>query len=200
MAKPTIFVRVFASHPVAETHYRRVLAAEKDFRLVSTEQVFQVGIFDGEAVSVEPLLSITRLRVPFMRPLVLCGPCDGNESIRWLFRGAWGVVTYDRYEEDLACAVRQLAEGLLWFPPSVVARWKQMDGAHRASAHHLSLTHREREVLVFLVRRLSNKEIASILKISEPTVKFHVGNILKKLDVSSRHELSVQLIAHQPVT
>ena len=41
-----------------------------------------------------------------------------------------------------------------------------------------------------LLRRLSNKEIGSILHISERTVKFHVGNILTKLQVTSRRELS----------
>lgn len=48
------------------------------------------------------------------------------------------------------------------------------------------LTSREREVLHWLCRGKTSWDIASILRISERTVNFHVGNIMQKLDVSSR--------------
>ena len=47
---------------------------------------------------------------------------------------------------------------------------------------------REREILAFLARGVSNREIAAGLKISEHTVKFHVGSILAKLGAGSRTE------------
>ena len=191
-----VTVRVFSSHPIAAGQYTRVLTAEKDLCLASEEDPFQVGVFDGEAASIESVLTMIRLKFPSMRPLVLSLPCDENQCVRWLFRGVWGLVTYDRYEEDLPRAVRQLAEGQLWFPAPVVARWMQIDETRRASALHVSLTQREREVMEFLLRRLSNKEIATILRISETTVKFHVGHIFKKLHVSSRQELSAKSVPH----
>ncbi|MCI3921189.1 response regulator transcription factor [Paenibacillus sp. TRM 82003] len=51
------------------------------------------------------------------------------------------------------------------------------------------LTNREREILRFLARGLSNKELASVLKISENTVKNHLRNILQKLDLDNRVQL-----------
>ncbi len=194
-----VTVRVFSSHPIAAGQYTRVLTAEKDFRLVSDEAPFQVGVFDGEASSAESVLTMIRLKFPSMRPLVLSLPCDENQCVRWLFRGVWGLVTYDRYEEELPRAVQHLAEGQLWFPPPVIVRWMRFDETRRASALHVSLTQREREVMEFLFRRLSNKEIGTILRISETTVKFHVGHIFKKLHVSSRQELSAKSVPHLSV-
>ena len=191
-----VTVRVFSSHPIAAGQYTRVLTAEKDFCLVSDSGSFQVGVFDGEADSVESVLTMIRLKFPSMRPLVLSLPCDENQCVRWLFRGVWGLVTYDRYEEDLPCAVRHLAEGQLWFPAPVVARWMRIDETRRASALHVSLTQRERDVMEFLLRRLSNKEIGTILRISETTVKFHVGHIFNKLHVNSRYELLAKSVPH----
>ena len=72
----------------------------------------------------------------------------------------------------------------------------RFDAERRASAMQVSLTPREQEVLDFLLRRLSNKEIASILRISERTIKFHVGNIFHKLHVTSRQELSATCVPH----
>ncbi len=52
-----------------------------------------------------------------------------------------------------------------------------------------SLTAREGQVLQFLMRRLTNKEISNALNISERTVKFHVSNILSKLQLVDRRGL-----------
>ncbi|GGZ94213.1 hypothetical protein DC083_07130 [Ignatzschineria ureiclastica] len=59
------------------------------------------------------------------------------------------------------------------------------------------LTPREEEILNWLVKGSSNKEIARILDISESTVKVHVQNILKKFNVTSRVEAAVYAIRHQ---
>lgn len=52
-----------------------------------------------------------------------------------------------------------------------------------------SLTRKEREVLLLMLRRYSNSEIARNLYISLSTVKTHVGNILRKLGIRRRKEL-----------
>ena len=53
-----------------------------------------------------------------------------------------------------------------------------------------TLTSRENQVLDLLRRRYSNKEMATLLKISESTVKFHVSNVLTKLNVNDRRDLT----------
>ncbi|PWD87628.1 hypothetical protein DC081_02845 [Ignatzschineria cameli] len=60
-----------------------------------------------------------------------------------------------------------------------------------------TLTPREIEILHYLVKGDSNKEIARELKISESTVKVHVQNILKKFSVSSRVEAAVYAVRHE---
>ena len=55
------------------------------------------------------------------------------------------------------------------------------------------LTQREREVLILLGKELSNYEISQELVIEVGTVKNHVHNILKKLDVRSRHDATAYL-------
>lgn len=166
-----------------------MLGAEPDIRIVTDDGDCRVGIFDSESASVEAILTLARLKWPSMRPLLVGHPCDDNESLRWLFRGVWGLVTYDRYAEELPRAVRHLAEGQLWYPAPVVVRWMRIDASRRASALRFSLTPREAQVMEFLLRRFSNKEIAEILNISERTVKYHVSSILSKLRVGSRQEL-----------
>ncbi|HAT31157.1 MAG TPA: DNA-binding response regulator [Janthinobacterium sp.] len=58
------------------------------------------------------------------------------------------------------------------------------------------LTPREREAMIFLARGLSNKEIARKMTVAESTVKIHVQNILKKLQLSSRVQIAVYAVEH----
>lgn len=60
-----------------------------------------------------------------------------------------------------------------------------------------TLTERETDVLQQVARGLSNKEIASTLHISEETVKVHIRNLLRKLDVRSRVAATVLWLEHQ---
>ena len=197
--RPTT-VRIFSSHPVAAEQYEKVLAAEKDFRLVRKEDLFQVGVFDSESASVEAVLTMARLRFPTMRPLLMAFPQDENECLRWLFRGVWGMVPFDRYKCDLPRAVRRLAEGQLWFPGPVIMRWMRISEARRASAYRMSLSKREKQIMELLLRRFSNKEIAEIAGVSERTVKYHVSNVLSKLQVHSRAELTAKWVPYFGVT
>lgn len=59
------------------------------------------------------------------------------------------------------------------------------------------MTPRELEILQWLIKGSSNKQIARALKISESTVKIHVQNILRKMNVSSRVEAAVFAVTHK---
>ncbi len=56
------------------------------------------------------------------------------------------------------------------------------------------LTIREREVFLLLVKNKTTKEIASILNISEKTVRNHISNVMQKLEVASRTAALVELL------
>lgn len=187
------------AHPVAAAQYRRLLTARREVRVVPRGKRALIGIFDGTPPAIERALTSALQRSPHLRPLVLVPGGDDAECMRWMSAGAWGLVTYDRYEAEMARAIHELAEGRLWFPGSVVLHWVHEHAEPRPSTLHLALTPREREVIGFLRDgSLSNKEIASSLRITERTVKFHVGNILTKMRVASRRELSSPPAAGSP--
>ena len=60
-------------------------------------------------------------------------------------------------------------------------------------AQQLELTRREKEVAVLVAQRLTNRQIASELVLSEHTVHRHVAGILKKLDLHSREQVASRL-------
>jgi DNA-binding NarL/FixJ family response regulator len=186
-----IAVQLHARHPVAAVQYARLLSAHRDIRVVSGDETALIGILDGEPAWIEEALRALLERFPALRPLVL-SPSGREEQCRhWIRIRAWGLVTYDHYKEELLPAIRHVAEGRLWFPAPVVLDWVRDPPALSTSTPQLRLTPRELEVMGFLREgRLSNKEIAVSLRISERTVKFHVGNILSKLHVGSRQALT----------
>jgi DNA-binding NarL/FixJ family response regulator len=63
---------------------------------------------------------------------------------------------------------------------------------------HPQLTRRQREVLTLIARGLSNKEIARVLSIAEPTTKVHVAAALRTLDVRNRTEAAFKIAISQP--
>jgi two-component system nitrate/nitrite response regulator NarL len=65
-----------------------------------------------------------------------------------------------------------------------------------ATPEREKLTPRELETIVCLVRGESNKEIARSLDVAESTIKIHVQNILKKLNLSSRVQIAVYAVEH----
>jgi two-component system, NarL family, response regulator YdfI len=102
--------------------------------------------------------------------------------------GIRGVLTGDAGPQQLALAVEAAASGLVVLDPGEVRA--ERSSSRRPVTLELSepLTARERQVLQMLAGGLGNKEIASRLKISEHTAKFHVASILGKFGASSRTE------------
>jgi two-component system NarL family response regulator len=95
--------------------------------------------------------------------------------------GAKGYLLKDSGREELLDCLRRVYRGETWLPASLVQKLA-------TSLHREPLTAREVEVLQFLADGKSNKEISTALTISEATVKSHLGNIFRKLDVLSRTE------------
>lgn len=90
----------------------------------------------------------------------------------------------------LSTVTATLAGRRVWAPgagvPAHSARLQQ-------AADDYGLTAREREVLGLMLQRYTNSQIAEDLFVELPTVKTHVSNILRKLSLSSRHELFAEL-------
>jgi two-component system, NarL family, nitrate/nitrite response regulator NarL len=104
--------------------------------------------------------------------------------------GIAGYVARDGSKEDLIAAVENAVRGEVLCPPRVAASLFRRLAAHVQTttqrAPEAPLTGREQDIIALIDRGLSNKEIARQLKISLPTVKNHVHNILEKLQVRRR--------------
>jgi two-component system nitrate/nitrite response regulator NarL len=103
--------------------------------------------------------------------------------------GAAGFLTKDEDTPALVEAIRRAARGEVLYTEEQLERarrWRQEMGARWKR-----LTGREREVLALVAEGLTNRQIAQALDIAERTVGFHVGNVLEKLDVSSRVEAAM---------
>jgi DNA-binding NarL/FixJ family response regulator len=120
---------------------------------------------------------------------------DAAEDVIGLIRaGARGYVTKTISPEQLAEAVRRVADGDAVFSPRlagfVLDAFAARPDIPVADPELDQLTNREREVLRLLARGYAYKEIAKELYISIKTVETHVSNVLRKLQMSNRYELS----------
>jgi DNA-binding NarL/FixJ family response regulator len=119
--------------------------------------------------------------------------------------GALGYVTKTIGTEDLVAAIRRVAAGDAYFSPRLAAFVLQAfsaagaDGDAAAAAGDddvlQSLTPREREVLHHLARGYAYKRIGARLGIGTRTVESHVRAVLRKLQLTSRHEVSHWAVA-----
>jgi DNA-binding NarL/FixJ family response regulator len=118
--------------------------------------------------------------------------------------GALGYVTKTIETTELVQALRTVAAGDAYFSPRLAASVLQAfseDSATEVSIPGLeALTPREREVLHHLARGYAYKQIGARLGISARTVESHVGAVLRKLQLTSRHEVTHWAASHGLIT
>lgn len=118
--------------------------------------------------------------------LVLTTFLDEDLVVRAVHAGARGYVVKDVDTTELVRAIRAISAGQSAFDSrSAAAVVRSLSGR---SNQREKLTDREIEVLRLLAAGLSNQKIGERLFISATTAKFHVSNIMRKLDVSRRAE------------
>jgi DNA-binding NarL/FixJ family response regulator len=118
---------------------------------------------------------------------------DAAEDVIAVIRaGARGYVTKNISGEELAEAVRRVHDGDAVFSPRLAGFVLDAFAgpAPQPQSELDALTAREREVLQHIARGYMYKEIALRLDISPKTVEAHVSSVLRKLQLSSRHELT----------
>jgi DNA-binding NarL/FixJ family response regulator len=118
---------------------------------------------------------------------------DAAEDVIAVIRaGARGYVTKNISGEELADAVRRVNDGDAVFSPRLAGFVLDAFAgpAPQPQSELDALTAREREVLQHIARGYMYKEIALRLDISPKTVEAHVSSVLRKLQLSSRHELT----------
>jgi DNA-binding NarL/FixJ family response regulator len=128
---------------------------------------------------------------------------DAPEDVIAMIRaGARGYVTKSIQPDELADAVRRVAAGDAVFSPRLAGFVLDAFAGTPVQADDEELdqlTPREREVLRLIARGYAYKQVARRLEISVKTVESHVSSVLRKLQLSSRHELARWATDHRIV-
>ena len=139
------------------------------------------------------VIDAVRSELPAVRFLALSVSDAAEDVIGVIRAGARGYVTKSISPEDLQVAVRRVHDGDAVFSPRLagfVLDAFNSEPAVPVDPEVDQLSPREREVLRHIARGYTYKEVASELGISVKTVETHVSTVLRKLQLSSRHELS----------
>ena len=115
---------------------------------------------------------------------------SGGAELRALHLGVRGIVPVTRdFIQQLSEAVNFVAKGQLFASGETLDEFYLGSRRLRPRSATPHLSFREEQVIDLLMKRFSNKRIGTVLAISERTAKFHVCNILRKLQVRTRREL-----------
>jgi two-component system nitrate/nitrite response regulator NarL len=143
---------------------------------------------------IEALHAILRAS-PGLPVVMLTVSEDALDLMAALKGGAQGYLLKNIDGDFLVDSVRRAAAGESVMSPEMQAKLlRELRGG--GAAAQPALSPREREILAFIARGASNKEIARTLEVAESTVKIHVQHILRKLELSSRVQAAVWAIEH----
>jgi len=128
-----------------------------------------------------------------------------HNEVEYLIRaadiGVEGYILKDSDSSLLKKAIITIMQGETFIQPELrpMLKKRMTERATSLNSYDDNLTKREIEVLKLLAEGLFNKEIAYTLSISEKTVKNHISNIFKKINVSDRTQAAVYAIKHNIV-
>ena len=148
---------------------------------------------------IEVLEEIKKKDIP-VKVLMLTVHSEAEYIIQAVDNGANGYILKNSGSEELKKAIQSVMEGDSYIQPSLIpslnSRLVNRDIDKEKIA---ALTKRELEILTQIAGGMFNKEIAMNLNISERTVKNHISNIFKKIDVSDRTQAAVFAIRNNIV-
>jgi len=190
-----IRVLVVDDHPVVRMGLGSMLGSQKGITVVG------MVASGGEALTSLPKLrpdvvlmdlrmpemdgvdAIVALRAaePAVKILVLTNYQMDEDVFNALQAGALGYLVKSAPQEDVINAIRTVNQGKAYIPPAIAAKL-----AERIS--HSALSPREVEVLQCVAKGLTNKEIGSLLFISDKTARNHVISLMAKLEAKDRTE------------
>jgi DNA-binding NarL/FixJ family response regulator len=201
-------VCLLSQHPLVLEELRRALA-NSGVQLISQRSVPPTTI-DAQKIKVpwaavyvvdahaprpatEALVAAIQARRPESHLLFVAEKFDRASAFGLLHLGAKGLLSYPEARGQLPRALKAVAKGGFWVPRALLSSFVDSilhaGPKGRRSTWSARLSPREIQVLDLLLDNLSNKEIASRMKIAERTVKFHVSNVLTKFGVHRRADL-----------
>lgn len=135
------------------------------------------------------LISRIVARHPAIPILVLSMHIEPQIARRALNAGAAGYLTKDSEPEILLTAIRRIAQGKRYICPVLAEQMVFALNDDKNDSPHESLSEREREIMILLVKGISLNDIADQLAISNKTVSTHKMRLMKKLNITSNADL-----------
>lgn len=173
-----------------------------------------VALIDAGLFSSDPLEIARQVRhiAPRMAIIILTPTEDEERLFQFIKVGAAAYYTRSITADDLAEAVRKVSHGEYLINDDVLSKpqlasrvlksfreltiEEEVEEENGTKDPYSPLSSREVEILDYIARGNSNKEIAKSLKISDQTVKNHITSILKKLSVNDRTAAVVHALRH----
>jgi DNA-binding NarL/FixJ family response regulator len=170
-----------------------------DARKTSAARITQAGaevVLVDEGDDSEPAIALIqnlREQDEDIKMIVLALRMEGEWLERAFAAGANGAMSKAIHPAALATLIRETVAGHIVHSPArlrVQSRVPRVQSRvpRAVAAEHSTLTERETEILRFVASGATNAEIARKLWITQQTVKFHVSNVYRKLDVGNRTE------------
>jgi len=203
-------VLIADDHPLFRYGLRDALGRFEDIEVVGEADTGRTAA--AQSVELRPDVVLMDLRMPDgdgiwateeirrgcpeTQVLVLTAYCDVELLRRAAAAGAAGYVLKDIATENLAAAIRAVQRGSTMINPGLARQLLDeiAHGAGEASRGASRLTDRETEILVKVAQGLSDKELAAKLYLSESTIKSHLRDIYRKLDVRNRVQAAAYVI------
>jgi NarL family two-component system response regulator LiaR len=208
MIEKPIRILIADDHTVVRQGLRTMLEPKADILLIGEAVDGQDAI--NQAISLKPDVILMDLVMPIKdgmeaiseivrilpetRILVLTSFSEEDRVITAIRAGARGYMLKDSSPQDLVQAIRDVYQGKMFLYPGMVEKvvHKLLQPQPTISAE--PLTEREIDVLRLVAGGLTNLEIAEKLQIGEGTVRFHINNILAKLNLNNRTQAALYAI------
>jgi DNA-binding NarL/FixJ family response regulator len=198
-------VLIADDHPLILAGIKQALEADQGFEVVAETQVGSqvlplvsqtrpdLALLDMRMPEMDGLTCLDRIRDqhPKVKVVILSVSTDPELIQNVLNRGASAYIVKSVNLQDLPSALRQALEGTVYSAVGLPER-----AVEGEAAKAVGLTERETTILKALARGLSNEAIGKELWVAEQTVKFHLTNIYRKLEVSNRTEAARYAYEH----
>lgn len=140
---------------------------------------------------IEVLQDIKKRNIP-VKVLILTVHNEIDYLLKAVDIGVDGYILKDSESSELKKAINAVVQGESYIQPNLIPSLNSRLVSRDSDKEKIeSLTKRELEVLVQVANGMFNKEIATSLNISERTVKNHISNIFKKIEVNDRTQAAV---------
>ena len=202
----TVKVMIADDHSMIREGLKQLLELEGDFEVIAeacdgldcleklktvVPDILLLDINMPNMIGLEVLQKMKEMKMK-VKVLVLTVHNEVEYLLKAVDIGVDGYIMKDAESAELKNAINCIMQGETYIQPSLVPALNSRLVSRDIDKEKInSLTKRELEVLIEVANGMFNKEIATSLNISERTVKNHISNIFKKIDVSDRTQAAV---------